>query len=208
MADTKKLIGNTDASVWADEWCETALRLTAEGQTIIDWGWMIGWFANAIMAGFDEGYEREKRDMTRLKYALDHGWNRAQYEFACEKDLWEDDKLSDILPAIKPEALWELAKVPVAVPLGDATEYELLQGGVHGVPVAILHPVENPVEHLYADEDVAQLAQLVEDYRDVIGDLLTTVARSDCEYDETEWCTNHAMGRPCSVETGRKLLNG
>ena len=71
--DTNKLIGNTDASVWADEWCDIATELRDGGTEIIDWGWMIGWFANAIMAGFDEGYTKQQRDIARMKYALDHG---------------------------------------------------------------------------------------------------------------------------------------
>jgi len=40
----------TDATKWADEFAATALRL---GYSDMDRGWLIGWFANAIMAGHD-----------------------------------------------------------------------------------------------------------------------------------------------------------
>ena len=40
----------TDAKVWADEWIKT---ITEHPQIPIDHECMIGWFANAIMAGYD-----------------------------------------------------------------------------------------------------------------------------------------------------------
>jgi hypothetical protein len=209
-----ELIGQTDCLVWAHEFVERFEGFVVvwddytEDGRVVDTGTFIGWFANAIMAGYDEGYDTQRRDMARLKYALNQGWNRAQYEFACEKELWEDDPLAEILPAIKPEDEWSLRTVPVKVPLGDATEYEVVGGGSFaGVPIAQVVPI-HPTEHLYADEDIAGLAQLIEEYRDVIGDLLTTVGKDACDYDAEEWCTEHFMGRPCSVETGKRLLNG
>lgn len=39
-----------DGAKWAKEFRETAVRL---GYSDMDEGWLIGWFANAIMAGFD-----------------------------------------------------------------------------------------------------------------------------------------------------------
>ena len=48
----------TDAIVWTDEW----LRIIAEHPTIpTDKGCMIGWFANAIMAGYDAGRRAEEK---------------------------------------------------------------------------------------------------------------------------------------------------
>jgi len=48
-----KLIGNPDAKVWAEEF----VKLLKEKPSIeIDEGLMIGWFANAIMAGYDKGH--------------------------------------------------------------------------------------------------------------------------------------------------------
>lgn len=44
----KRLHSTTDAYVWAEEWCKVARRLQAEGEDLVDEGWMIGWFANAI----------------------------------------------------------------------------------------------------------------------------------------------------------------
>jgi hypothetical protein len=44
----KRLYATTDAKVWAAEWCKVARKIAASGAPIIDEGWMIGWFANAI----------------------------------------------------------------------------------------------------------------------------------------------------------------
>lgn len=45
----KRLHSTTDAKVWAQEWCAAAREIEAnESGQVIDEGWMIGWFANAI----------------------------------------------------------------------------------------------------------------------------------------------------------------
>jgi hypothetical protein len=46
--------GEFDASKWAEEF----MRLFGDRLTDIDEGLMIGWFANAIMTGFDEAQRR------------------------------------------------------------------------------------------------------------------------------------------------------
>lgn len=46
-----KLLSTTDAQVWAEEWCKIATRLSNEGEKLIDEGWMVTWFANAIETG-------------------------------------------------------------------------------------------------------------------------------------------------------------
>jgi len=52
-----RLSGCTDAQVWAQAFVETI----RENPTIPeDEGTMIGWFANAIMAGYDEGVRHEQ----------------------------------------------------------------------------------------------------------------------------------------------------
>lgn len=55
------LIGEFDAEVWANQW----LEVIAKNPTIpTDKGTMIGWFANAIMAGYDKGRrDEQKRDV-------------------------------------------------------------------------------------------------------------------------------------------------
>jgi hypothetical protein len=55
---TNDLIGNTDARVWAAAWLET---LAEHPQIATDEGTMLGWFANAIMAGYDEGRKVERK---------------------------------------------------------------------------------------------------------------------------------------------------
>jgi len=52
-----KLIGNTDAMVWAQEF----VKMVRENPSIpTDAGTMVGWFANAIMSGYDEGVRHEQ----------------------------------------------------------------------------------------------------------------------------------------------------
>lgn len=46
-----RLIDSTDARLWASEWCRVALGLVADGKAIIDEGWMLSWFANALETG-------------------------------------------------------------------------------------------------------------------------------------------------------------
>ena len=83
VVDEKKLIGNMDARVWAEEF----VRLINSSSGIdIDEGLMIGWFANAIMTGHDSG-KKEKVTETlpsRDKY----------YIFVCpncQRQLHEND---------------------------------------------------------------------------------------------------------------------
>jgi hypothetical protein len=44
---------------WAEEWVRIAREITKanDDREVIDEGWMIGWFANAIMVGYDAGYK-------------------------------------------------------------------------------------------------------------------------------------------------------
>lgn len=55
------LIGETDAQIWAKRW----LEIISENPGIpTDEGTMIGWFSNAIMAGYDKGRsDEQKRDI-------------------------------------------------------------------------------------------------------------------------------------------------
>lgn len=48
---TATLHATTDAAVWAHEWCTIARQIRDRGDDVIDEGWMIGWFANAIEIG-------------------------------------------------------------------------------------------------------------------------------------------------------------
>ena len=50
-----------DARDWAASFCEIAAK---NGHPGIDEGWMIGWFANALMRGFDEAQMRAAQEAT------------------------------------------------------------------------------------------------------------------------------------------------
>uniref|UniRef100_A0A6M3IE39 Phage protein n=1 Tax=viral metagenome TaxID=1070528 RepID=A0A6M3IE39_9ZZZZ len=49
----RELIGNSDAKVWAEEFVKIVKK---KPSITTDEGTMIGWFANAIMTGYDEGF--------------------------------------------------------------------------------------------------------------------------------------------------------
>ena len=54
-----------DAQVWAKEW----LKIVKKNPSIAtDEGTMIGWFANAIMAGYDSCYRKYKFALTEDTY--------------------------------------------------------------------------------------------------------------------------------------------
>lgn len=50
-----------DARDWAKAFCDIA---AINGHPGIDEGWMIGWFANALMRGFDEAQMRAAKSST------------------------------------------------------------------------------------------------------------------------------------------------
>ena len=56
---TIELLATTDARVWAAEWCRIAREIEAahDDRAVIDEGWMICWFANAIETGRAAGRE-------------------------------------------------------------------------------------------------------------------------------------------------------
>jgi hypothetical protein len=54
MADLNRKLETTDAMVWAEEWCKIATKIAIREQILgrlVDEGWMVGWFANAIERG-------------------------------------------------------------------------------------------------------------------------------------------------------------
>jgi hypothetical protein len=62
MAALHRKLETTDAMVWAQEWCKVARQIATREQSwaaLDDEGWMVGWFANAIMRGYDEGVRKE-----------------------------------------------------------------------------------------------------------------------------------------------------
>jgi hypothetical protein len=58
MGNRRNLHGEFDATVWAEEWMKT-IKLFPD--VPYDEGTMIGWFANAIMAGYDRGLAETQR---------------------------------------------------------------------------------------------------------------------------------------------------
>ena len=48
---------NLDARIWVEEWLKTIKK---HPKIPHDPGTMLGWFSNAIMAGYDEGLRQKK----------------------------------------------------------------------------------------------------------------------------------------------------
>ncbi len=48
--DEAVLYATDDAMIWAEEWCKVAREIAAadDGREVIDEGWMVGWYANAM----------------------------------------------------------------------------------------------------------------------------------------------------------------
>lgn len=60
--DANRLIGEFDAGVWAEVWLET---IKAHPGVPTDEGAMLGWFANALMSGYDRGrHVEQQRDIS------------------------------------------------------------------------------------------------------------------------------------------------
>lgn len=62
---TVELVGNMDARAWAEGFALT-LRNNPELDPH-DEEWMRGWFANAIMAGYDTAYNRLQAENARIR---------------------------------------------------------------------------------------------------------------------------------------------
>jgi hypothetical protein len=77
-ADSLHLIGNFDAQAWAKEF----MRLWGERLSEVDEGLMIGWFANAIMAGYDHKDRAARPSRAEV---------RRLYDIAADAECIEDD---------------------------------------------------------------------------------------------------------------------
>lgn len=51
----------------AKDWAEEFMRIWGERRNEIDEGLMLAWFANSIMAGFDESSRRQQKHIDKLK---------------------------------------------------------------------------------------------------------------------------------------------
>lgn len=62
---TANQIPNTvNAQIWTREFCQTFRELYPGVD--IDEGWILSWFANSIMAGYDEGCRRTAKEVIEM----------------------------------------------------------------------------------------------------------------------------------------------
>ena len=54
MTDVE-LLNNPDHQVWAEEFCRIACEKGFDPTNPQDCDWLAGWFANAMMSGYDRG---------------------------------------------------------------------------------------------------------------------------------------------------------
>lgn len=66
-----KLHETMDASIWADEFNKV---LVSRGEQPHDLGWLIGWFANALICGYDHHYESERKRLKGKREARRQFW--------------------------------------------------------------------------------------------------------------------------------------
>jgi hypothetical protein len=85
----------TDAQKWAQEWCRIAdeISIGKDKRTLMDEGWMIGWFANAIEAGRMAGRERATQSLKTAAHMLIAAWNQGE-NLGGEHDL---DQLNSLI---------------------------------------------------------------------------------------------------------------
>ena len=68
MKKVSKLPQSFDARDWVVEWLETIKK---HPDIPTDEGTMLSWFANALMAGYDEATRRNKKKIEKLKTGLE-----------------------------------------------------------------------------------------------------------------------------------------
>lgn len=87
-ARTKRLYATTDAQVWAKEWCEVAREIVEadDGRALIDEGWMIGWFANAM-----EITKMHERSQVVDPWDTDFEWVPALFEAVAIPDSYSSE---------------------------------------------------------------------------------------------------------------------
>lgn len=105
-----------DARDWAKSWCEIAEKQGFK----TDEDWMIGWFANALMRGYDEHTKRSSKEILTLKSRLERAevecgaYRKALNEIA-NMDMTRSDRSTPYHIAIcalqKPLPLAALTKV-------------------------------------------------------------------------------------------------
>jgi hypothetical protein len=77
-----------DAVVWADKWLEITKDKTREDFN--DRDWMISWFANAIMAGFDTANMRNAESaLAERQRAADDARDARRYRWLRDEYTWE-----------------------------------------------------------------------------------------------------------------------
>jgi len=69
LAEKSKVPASFDAKDWAEEFNNVLVR---RGEQPYDPGWLIGWFANALMRGHDEGVKRTKEEISNPTRSQSH----------------------------------------------------------------------------------------------------------------------------------------
>lgn len=160
----RELLSTTDAMVWAERWCEIARDIAVregDAAALIDAGWMVGWFANAMAAQqMSDSADELTRETERLGLYEQVGAFRSRPS-SIDAIRWNGqnfDAVRQWLGTTHDEQI----KAKLA-PSEDGSRYDLkLLAGKHGaqeyVPVPVGHWVVSqpgdrsdvwPVDHDY-----------------------------------------------------------
>jgi hypothetical protein len=84
------LEGTADAGTWAEAWCRVAREVIKDDdRDLIDEGWMVGWFANAIETGRAAGRGDAFERVQALDRKLDENVTQLEAAYAERADLRE-----------------------------------------------------------------------------------------------------------------------
>ena len=84
---TVLLHSTDDAMVWAEVWVATARQMVdreGDWNVLLDEGWMVGWFANAMQVAIDY-HDSRRASLNRIADAAIH-WRKAPIETSKEAD--------------------------------------------------------------------------------------------------------------------------
>lgn len=114
-AMTQRLLSTTDAMVWAEEWCRTAAEIQDAGGEIIDEGWMVGWFANAM--GTQESHLHKTWSEVEAMHRS-HAWRvfRDVAQRKCRECEDTDDTIMRYCPGGPPVTEPTVADLRISVP--------------------------------------------------------------------------------------------
>ncbi len=145
---TGRLLGTTDAAVWASEFMRIKheIETANDGRLTDDEGWMIGWFANAIETGRQAA---SSVDLLARDGDVDHLEDHKDREQ--DEDRHNDDDGSGVADVAETAAAWRAANHVATVP--DNVSW---QSHIHRAITKFGGPAENTDERVRLYDAIKQ----------------------------------------------------